>query len=291
MATPRLTQHRFLDEAGDTTFYGKGKVPIIGQDGVSSCFILGMVKFKEPLQGIRERVVALQESVANDAYFADVPSIDKKKAKGGYFFHATDDIPEVREKFFRFIHSIDCSFEAVVARKSVEHYAQQHHNKEEELYADLLSHLLKNKVHQDHRMVLTISQRGKTTRNTTLELALQAARRRYVMSQNMKNNKRAAKKILYGFGEMMLESDLKADVVFNIQTPHTDPLLNVADYFCWAVQRVLEKGEVRYYNYLRDKISLVVDLYDPKAGRGKWSNYYKPGNPLTTRNKISPPLH
>ena len=81
-------------------------------------------------------------------------------------------------------------------------------------------------------------------------------------------------------------------MVFNIQNPHTDPLLNVADYFCWAIQRVFEKGEMRYYNYLREKISLVVDLYDPAAGASNsWSNYYKPMRPLTALNKISPPLH
>jgi hypothetical protein len=30
--------HRFLDEAGDTTFFGKGRVPMLGQDGVSLSF-------------------------------------------------------------------------------------------------------------------------------------------------------------------------------------------------------------------------------------------------------------
>lgn len=281
-----------MDEAGDTTFYGKGKVPVIGEQGVSLCFMLGMVKIKEPLDNLRQRVIALQQVVADDAYYADVPSLQKKKAKGGYYFHATDDIPEVRALFFQFINTIDCSFEAVVARKSVERYAQQHHDREEELYADLLSHLLKNKVHQDHRMVLTIAQRGKTTRNATLDKALQVARQRYIASQNNKAFRKQTKQGAYGFAGLIVEGDLKANVVFNIQNPHTDPLLNVADYFCWAVQRVFEKGEVRYYNYLRDKISLVVDLYDPTAGPGnQWNNYYKPTRPLTASNKISPPLH
>ncbi|MBK7110374.1 MAG: hypothetical protein IPH61_14940 [Bacteroidetes bacterium] len=40
------TNHRFLDEAGDTAFYGKGKKAIIGNEGVSNCFMIGMVKFK-----------------------------------------------------------------------------------------------------------------------------------------------------------------------------------------------------------------------------------------------------
>jgi len=34
-APPVISSHRFLDEAGDTTFYGKGKVMMLGQPGVS----------------------------------------------------------------------------------------------------------------------------------------------------------------------------------------------------------------------------------------------------------------
>ncbi len=41
---PKEFYHRFLDEAGDTTFFGKGKIPIVGSAGVSKAFILGMVK-------------------------------------------------------------------------------------------------------------------------------------------------------------------------------------------------------------------------------------------------------
>lgn len=36
---PVLKYHRFFDEAGDTTFYGKGKIPLVGTDGVSSYFL------------------------------------------------------------------------------------------------------------------------------------------------------------------------------------------------------------------------------------------------------------
>jgi hypothetical protein len=42
--------HRFLDESGDTTFYGKNKRIIVGEQGISKCFILGMVKFKTKLE-------------------------------------------------------------------------------------------------------------------------------------------------------------------------------------------------------------------------------------------------
>lgn len=50
------------------------------------------------------------------------------------------------------------------------------------------------------------------------------------------------------------------------------------------------KGETRYYNYIKDQISLVMDIYDTTKYDG-WKNYYNPRNPLTTENKISPLLH
>jgi hypothetical protein len=56
--------------------------------------------------------------------------------------------------------------------------------------------------------------------------------------------------------------DIKANVAFNVHYPTQKPLLNVADYFCWAVQRVFEKGETRYYDYMKEQISVVIDVYD-----------------------------
>ena len=111
------TKHFFLDEAGDAAFYGKGKTVIIGQNGVSGCFILGMLQINEPLPKLREKVEALQNQVINDPYFVEIKSIEKKKSKYGYYFHATDDVPEVRKLFYEFINKIDCSFEAIVGRK------------------------------------------------------------------------------------------------------------------------------------------------------------------------------
>ena len=78
--------------------------------------------------------------------------------------------------------------------------------------------------------------------------------------------------------------------MFNVTKPLQEPLLNIADYFCWAIQRVFEKGETRYYDFVKEKISLVVDLYDIDKYEG-FKNYYTPKNPLTAENKISPLLH
>lgn len=262
--------HRFLDEAGDTTFYGKGKRNIIGTNGVSNVFILGMVKVKDPLDEVREKINLLQKKISSDEYY-HVPSVLKKINNNGYYLHATDDLPEVRKEMFDLIKTINCSFEAVVGRKSIERYETKHKGKEEYFYADLLSHLLKNKLSKHEKLVMHISERGKSTKNHNLELAFLKAKQRY------------SKK------DIGIETRTK--VVFNVNYPTKDPLLNLADYCCWAVQRVFERGETRYYNYIKDKISLVVDLYDV-ANYTNSKNYYdKKKNPLTIDNKISPLKH
>ncbi len=261
--------HRFLDEAGDTTFYGKGKTSIIGEEGVSKVFILGLVKVKEPLDGVRAKISSLQEKISNDDYFK-VPSVKKKINKTGYYLHATDDLPEIRKEMFDLIKTINCSFEAVVGRKSIERYETKHKGKEEYFYADLLSHLLKNKLSKHDKLVMHISERGKSTKNQNLELAFLKAKQRF----SRKTSK-----------------ETKTKVVFNVNYPTKDPLLNLADYFCWAVQRVFERGQVRYYNHIKSQIKLVIDLYDTNKYAG-WQNYYdNKNNPLTPRNKISPLKH
>ena len=109
--------------------------------------------------------------------------------------------------------------------------------------------------------MLNIASRGKTTKNNNLQLALEKAQSR---------NK---------------GKDVTTAVLFNVQNHRAEPLLNVADYFCWSIQRVFERGEMRYYNFLKEQISLVVDLYDATRYQNS-GNYYSPKKPLTILNKV-----
>ena len=263
-----VTDHRFLDEAGDTTFYGSGHKLILGQDGVSHSFIIGMLKVSEPLPALRAAVSAQQAAVAADDYVNIIPSVAKKMARGGFYFHAKDDPQEVRAAFFKFIATREVSFEAVVARKIPDLFRRKHHERESEFYADLLSHLIKNKLKQSGRLVLTIAHRSNSTSNTNLALALEKAESRSIHQVDSEDRLRR--------------------VVFNVQNHQQEPLLNIADYFCWAVQRVFERGETRYYDFLGGRIRLVVDLYD-QAGYEGSRNYYRYKHRLTAQNKLGPP--
>ncbi|CAN5668351.1 hypothetical protein BH11VER1_BH11VER1_17240 [soil metagenome] len=262
------TSHRFMDEAGDTTFFGRGKIPIIGQLGVSLSFSIGMVKFGGALKSIREQIISLQQEIVADRYLNRLPSIAKKINGKGFYFHATDDPPEVRERFFKFIDSLDCTIEVMVARKIPALFVSKHNGQDSEFYADVLSHLLKNNLQLEHKLVLNIAERGNSTKNVNLDRALAKAVERHSKKHG--------------------PNGICCSVVFNVQNHYTEPLLNVADYLCWSVQRVFERGETRYYDFMENKVSLVVDLYDSGSYGGS-KNYYTRKNRLTAVKKLSPP--
>lgn len=261
--------HRFLDETGDTTFYGAGGDTIIGQHGVSLSFGMGIVRLDRPLSEVRAELAALQRQVECDPLLNGIPSVRKRIESGGFFFHACKDTPDVRTILLHYLHSLPCEAEMVIGRKIPALFEKKHRRREEEFYADLLSHLLKRRMKRDRKLVLNVAQRGSSTREHVLQSALWLAVER-----------------ARAWGG---HDAIKSHVVFNVQTPRTEPLLTVSDYLCWAVQRVFEKGETRYYDYLIDKVRLVVDLYDSARYDGH-QNYYTRKNPLSSRNRLGPPF-
>tara|TARA_B110001469_G_scaffold111217_1_gene113257 strand:+ start:1384 stop:2073 length:690 start_codon:yes stop_codon:yes gene_type:complete len=229
-----------------------------------------MVKVKDSLDEVRDKINELQKKITQNDFY-HVPSVLKKINKAGCYLHATDDLPEVRKEMFDLIKTINCSFEAVVGRKDIERYETKHKGKEDYFYADLLSHLLKDKLSKHKKLVMHISERGRSTKNHNLELAFSKAKQR--------------------FSKINSNKEMKTNVVFNVNYPTKDPLLNLADYFCWTIQRVFERGEIRYYNFIKEQVKLVIDLYDYDK-YDNFKNYYETKkNPLTAENIISPLKH
>lgn len=139
--------------------------------------------------------------------------------------------------------------------------------------------MLKNKLEKNEKLILNIAERGGSTKHHNLQLALEKAKERLAKTKGRSES-----------NKNITRHDIVANVAFNVLYPTQEPLLNVADYFCWSVQRVFERGETRYYDYICNQISLVIDEYDEKNYKG-WKNHYGPKNPLTAHKKISPPLH
>ena len=268
---PLYVYHRFLDEAGDATFYAKGRgghLPIIGQDGVSKSFMLGMLRFDDDLGIIRKMILDKQQAVEESLYYQKVPSVVKRVQKGGFYFHANEDLPELRKEFFDFIQSLNCSFQGVMGQKDVEIFEKKHNGKKSEFYADLLSHLISDGLVGQPKTVLNIAELDNSTKLHNLHFALEKARNRLAKSTPTGRE--------------------VGNVQFNINKFKDEPLLSVADYFCWAVQRVFETGETRFYDFISKKIERVVDLYNKKGGIAAALTFDRQ-NPLTEANKIIGP--
>lgn len=259
------TYHRFIDEAGDMTFFLKGKAPApLGGNGISRTFILGMAYIKQDLEQVRGFIRTFCKEIENDPYFNEIPSVKKRIDQGDFYLHAKDDPPELRYKFLMFLlKNVDFSVQMVVGRKQLTRFTNKHNSREREFYADLLSHLLKDKANYQ-KLVINIAERGSSTKNNNLENALRQAHIRYA--------KRHAE-------------EYKADIKFNVQYYSSEPILAITDYMLWTVQRVFERGETRFYDVVKDRIPLILDLYDTTK-YDNYQNYYGPKNPLTKQNKV-----
>ena len=132
--TDKETRYYFVYESGDPVFYdGSGKL-ILGQLGISPVLILVFIRTVSP-QIIRQQLEVLRKEILNDKYFKGIPSI----VKTAEAFHAKDDVPEVREKVFKLISTLDFSAEIYVARKIENIFVKRHHHNENEFYDDLIS--------------------------------------------------------------------------------------------------------------------------------------------------------
>ena len=62
--------HRFIDEVGDTTFYGGRRRLILGQEGVSNTFGIGLLKLNEPIAEVRKQIRLVIDLYDSEKYEA-----------------------------------------------------------------------------------------------------------------------------------------------------------------------------------------------------------------------------
>ena len=90
-------RHYFVDEAGDPSLFNKYGKSLIGKEGCSKFFILGLANVEEPLT-IASELEKLRRRLLADSYFKGIPSFDPAQRKTARMFHAKDDLPEVRRE-------------------------------------------------------------------------------------------------------------------------------------------------------------------------------------------------
>lgn len=189
----------------------------------------------------------------------EIPSI-KKTLRA---FHAKDDCAEVRQAVFKVAVDLEFKAQFVVARKIERIFRNRFQHDENRFYDYLVARLFQNVLHKNQENVIYFAKRGSRKRPKPLQQALQA-----------------------GIKTFEEKWQVKVESRFDVQSQSLvgEPCLQLIDYMNWAVYRVFTRVETRYFNYVREKVSLVWDIYDSKSYPG---NYYSKRNPLKVE-KISP---
>ena len=264
--TPPSIRHYFVDEGGDGTLFSRTGKVLVGTEGCSRFFILGLLDVPDPM-ALNDRFNELRTRLMSDSYFKNVPSMQPDARKTALAFHAKDDLPEVRRDVFQILRNTEgLRFFAVVADKlSVLEYVRQRNKREpayryhpNELYDSLTERLFRERLHQSSGYDIIFSKRGKSDRTAALHQALEAARSRFVTQQEITS---------------------LASLNIAVATPKEYVGLQAVDYFIWALQRLYERGEDRYLTYLWQAFGLVHDIDDTR--KTHYGVYYTQNKPLT----------
>ena len=258
----------FVDEAGDPAFFAKGKKIIVGTEGCSKTFSVGFLRTYDP-QHIRDKLSEVRLEISNDRYLKDIPSITKTLRA----FHAKDDSPEVRKLVYAALDKLEFGVQIVVGRKHVALFTSKHKSSQDLFYDDLVSHLFSRQLHLSTENTIIFARRGDKARQHALRAAVESGTEKF--RQKYRN---------------------AASTKVHIETsqPSEEAVLQAADYVLWSVQRAFERGEMRYFEYMREKIELVWDVYDfrklkaIKNGNAKGSVVYdRKNNPFDIKKASS----
>ncbi len=256
--------HYFVDEAGDGTLFDKKGNVIIGSEGCSRFFMLGVLRVDDP-ESLADELNTLRKKLIIDPYFSGVPSMQPEARKTAIAFHAKDDVPEVRKEVFTILmNRKDLQFFAIIRDKNrLLSYVRQRNNADpeyryepNELYDYLIRRLFRDLLHTSDSYHIHFARRGSSDRTQALKSALRAAKERFVE----KYHKPPA--------EMPIEV---------IPTYSKDiPALQAVDYFLWSLQRLYERGEERYMSLLWPSSRLVIDMDDTRTNQ--YGAYYNQRN-------------
>lgn len=248
----------FVDESGDPIFFNKKGKDLVSSGDASPVFIVGYLEIEDP--GMISKILnKLKEEIRNDEYLKSIPSVSKSLLH----FHAKDDCPEIREKIYKAVKEIELKTFVIVARKDTHQFVNKFKGNAASLYEHLVEKLFENRLHLYSDIDIYFSKMGNIVRE-----------------KNMKSSIEKATNIFMKKWGRKVESNVR---IF-IQEPSQIAGLQIIDYLLWAVFRVYVKGEMRYYDFIKEKYSLIVDIFDTK----KYPKiFYSKDNPLDI-NKISP---
>lgn len=264
MTDAPYVSHYFVDEAGDLALFDKRGRSLVGSEGTSRTFMLGAAELLEP-DPLSRSLATLRADLLADPYLARIPSMQPQARKTALAFHAKDDAPEVRREVYRLIAASTVKLFVCIRRKDslVEEGLLLRRNigrnrSDGEIYDQLVMEVFKNRLHLADANRIVFARRGQSNRNVALNAAIRHAKEEFYEKWKQYPDKPTS---------------------ISSSVPSETPGLQVADYSLWALQRMVEKREERYFAYIADKFRLIVDRDDRR--RHGYGEYYGQRNPLT----------
>lgn len=269
MTAEKVVKHYFVDEAGDLTLFDRRKRIVVGRQGVSRCFMVGLVDFPAPEEA-RRKLEELRADLLADPYFRNVPSMQPEAKKTAACFHANNDLPEVRREVLRLLPSFNAKVLVAVKRKNVlaEHHKLLYESKGEKfktnaVYDELVKIVCHNKLHSADENRIVFARLGKANREKALREALVETKQEF--------DRRWGKRP---------DPPMRIEAAY----PTESAGLQVADYYLWALQRMYEKQEDRFFYLLQSQYRLIRDLDDTR--NKPYGEYYKDSNPLDLQKML-----
>lgn len=165
---------------------------------------------------------------------------------------------------YKAIKSMKFKSEFIVARKEEQRFKRNHLGKESIFYNDLVTKLFSTRMHTSEASKIYFAVRGNKTRQAPMSDAIQNA----ILAFEQRHDKK-----------------INTLVEVLPQTMTGEPCLQVIDYILWALQRAYTAKETRYFDFIKDKVSFIWDIYDVKSPPKL--NRYHSRNKFDV-NKISP---
>lgn len=243
--------HYFVDEAGDTTLFGRyGKV-LVGTEAVSRFFIVGRLEVDD-LAALEADVAVLRAQLVADPFLRAVSSMKPDAGKTALFFHAKDDVPEVRHAVFKLLLQHELRFSAVVKEKhhlladvrgheaanpKYRYKADGH-----EIYDDLIARLFGRFGEFGVERTVTFAVRGSKPRTSALKMVMDT------IDKGFEGD--------FGFAP-------HGHTAVHSSYPAKSAGLQACDYLLWALQRFYERNEERFLHAMWPKFVRVLDLDAP----------------------------
>ena len=236
----------FIDESGKPEVYSAKGVNLVNSNHATKFLILAAVRCENQLL-LQQQVTDLKSELLKEEglknIFSSAYSLDN--------FHANNDYPEIRKKFYNFIAKLKIDLDILVVEK-LKCYPWLQTNPGR-LYGFMAGQLLKSICYQAETTEIIFSRKdSKLKLRQELEIEVERVRQNFI-----KDN---------GY----IDNNFKLTYYHNSHYTHGG--LQIADYAAWAIFQAFERQNTEYYDIIKNKIRGIKDICNKK--------YFTRSNPL-----------